>query len=133
MYITDTGITDFAHPPPPDVLPKYTDDPRGGRSVYAFDINRASPNPYLTNKRPIWLAEEFADDGFHVSSEGYLIGAAGTSVDILSPYGDLLVKIQTNFTINNIQFAGPDRSDLWLFGMGGISRVRWNLTGMADE
>ena len=133
MYITDTGITDFAHPPPPDVLPRYSYNPTLGRSVYAFDINASPAGPYLTNKRPIWLAEEFADDGFHVSSEGYLIGAAGNSIDVLSPYGKLLVKIITNYTVNNVQFAGPDRSDLWLFGMGGISRVRWNVTGMMEE
>lgn len=152
MYITDTGVTDFDHPPPPGVLPRYTENPLGGRAVYAFDIVKRPGGSYLTNKRPIWFPEEFADDGFHVSKEGYLLGAAGASVDILSPYGDLLAKIQTNFTVNNIQFAGPDRSDLWLFGMGGISRVHCeyfiaytvhrrrhmltfsgNLTGMAQE
>ncbi|KAL9058363.1 MAG: hypothetical protein Q9162_001818 [Coniocarpon cinnabarinum] len=133
LYITDTGVTDFSHPPAPEIIPRYSNNPLGGRSIYAFDINAGPSGSYLTNKRPIWLAEVFADDGFHVSSESYLLGAAGPSVDILSPHGDLLMKIQTNYTVNNVQFAGPDHSDLWLFGEGGISRVRWNMTGMPNE
>ena len=133
LYITDSGVTDLAHPPPPNILPRYTINPTLGRAVYAFDINEGPSGPYLTNKRPIWLPEQSIDDGFQISKEGYLIGAAGRSVDILSPYGDLLVKIQTNYTVNNIQFAGTNLSDLWLFGMGGISRVHWNLTGILDK
>jgi len=117
------------------VLPRYTYNPRGGKSVYAFDINFAPPGNYLTNKRPIWLAETFADDGLHVSREGYLVGAAGSSVDILSEFGELLVKIEVNVTINNIQFAGPDRRNLWLFGDGYIFRVSGlaGIQGMLDE
>lgn len=128
MYLTDTGITNFKNAPK-DILPRYTYNPLGGKAVYAFDINTAPPGSYLTNKRPIWLAETFADDGFHVSREGYLLGAAGSSVDILSQYGELVMKIELpDFgAINNIQFAGPERRDLWLFGPSGI----WKVSGLA--
>ncbi|KAL1631117.1 hypothetical protein SLS56_004505 [Neofusicoccum ribis] len=51
-------------------------------------------------------------------------------VDILSEWGELLLHIQTNYTVNNVQFAGPKLDELWLFGMGGISRVRWDLAGL---
>lgn len=136
-YITDTGITDFSNPPPDGGLPKYGWNRLGGRAVYAFDIVDSPVGKYFVNKRPIWLAEEFAEDGFHVSREGYLIGAAGNGVDILSPYGELLVRITTaNISINNIQFApGEDGglTDLWLFGEGGIARASLNITGMGDE
>jgi len=133
MYLTDTGITDFSKPVPPNVLPRYTYNPLGGHAVYAFDVNFAPPGNYLTAKRPIWLTEEFADDGFHVARNGYLIGASGFGVDVLSEYGELLVRIETNYVVNNVQFAGPDLKDLWLFGSGGISRVKWNLQGMHVE
>ncbi len=52
---------------------------------------------------------------------------------MLSEYGELLVRIETNYVVNNVQFAGPDLRDLWLFGSGGISRVKWNLQGMHVE
>jgi len=133
MYLTDTGITDFSKPVPPNVLPRYTYNPLGGHAVYAFDVNFAPPGNYLTAKRPIWLTEEFADDGFHVARNGYLIGASGFGVDVLSEYGELLVRIETDYVVNNVQFAGPDLKDLWLFGSGGISRVKWNLQGMHVE
>ena len=133
LYLTDTGITAFSPSPPPGVLPRYTFNLLGGNDVYAYDIVYAPPGNYITSKRPIYSAETFADDGFHVSRDGYLIGAEGAGVSVLSAYGELLVRINTNFTVNNIQFAGADREDLWLFGQGGISRVRWNLKGMLEE
>lgn len=136
-YITDTGITDFSDPPTDGSLPKYGWDRLVGRAVYAFDLVDGPVGKYLTNKRPIYLAEEFAEDGFHVSSEGYLVGAAGNGVDILSQYGELLVRITTaNISVNNIQFApraDGRLSDLWIFGMGGIARASLNITGMGDE
>lgn len=131
MYITDTGITKFRGAPV-DILPRYTYNPFGGKAVYAFDINYAPPGNFLTNKRPIWLAETFADDGFHVSKEGYLLGAAGAGVDILSEWGELIMRIEVGGAINNLQFAG---SDLWLFGSGGIFRVSGltGIHGLVDE
>lgn len=51
-------------------------------------------------------------------------------VDIVSEWGELLLRIQTDFTVNNVQFAGPKLDELWLFGVGSISRVQWNMTGM---
>lgn len=127
MYISDTGITDFEDVPE-DQLPRYNVNPLGGRTVYAFDINSAPPGDYLTNKRPIWLAQTFAIDGLHVSREGYVLGAAGTGVDVLSEYGELLVRIEVEGEINNFQFAGVDRDELWLFGPGGI----WRVTGLGE-
>ncbi|KAK5742200.1 hypothetical protein LTR17_003441 [Elasticomyces elasticus] len=129
--ITDTGLTNFSNAPV-DRLPRYTVNPLGGKSVYAFDINFAPPGNYLTNKRPIWYAETFADDGFHVTKEGYLLGAAGAGVDVLSEYGELIMRIEVGAAIENLQFAGPD---LWLFGLGGIFKVSGlgRISGLIDE
>lgn len=114
-------------------IPKYSFNPRLGRTIYAFDVVSQPAGAYLTNKRPIYQASQFADDGFHVAANGYLVGAEGTSVSILSPEGELLVSIQTDFVVNNIQFAGANLTDLWLFGMGGISKATLALQGMANE
>jgi gluconolactonase len=126
MYISDTGITDFEGVAPDAPPPRYTFNKFGGRTVYAFDINFAPPGNYLTNKRPIWLAQTFAVDGLHVSREGYVLGASGSGLDILSEWGELLLRIEVGGEINNFQFAGPERRELWLFGPSGI----WKVSGL---
>jgi gluconolactonase len=134
MYISDTGITDFEGVDPDTPPPRYTFNKFGGRAVYAFDINFAPPGNYLTNKRPIWLPQTFAFDGLHVSHEGYVMGAAGSGLDIVSEWGELLLRVEVG-KINNFQFAGPERRDLWLFGPSGVWRVSGlkGLSGLRDE
>ncbi|KAF7195700.1 Gluconolactonase [Pseudocercospora fuligena] len=134
MYISDTGITDFEGVDP-NVLPRYRYNPFGGKSLYAYDINFAPPGNYLTGKRPIWLAQTFAVDGFHVSREGYLLGAAGNGIDVLSEYGELLVRIEIGGSVNNFQFVGKERDELWAFGPSGIWRISGlgNIHGMREE
>lgn len=133
MYISDTGVTDFKDYPANGTLPRYTYNSLGSNSLYAFDVNPSPIGSYLTNKRPIYLAETFADDGFHVAQNGYLLAAEGAGVTVLGEYGEVILRIETGFLINNIQFAGPGRKDLWVFGEGGISRVNWELVGMVNE
>ena len=125
MYISDTGITDFEGVSPNAPPPRYTFNKFGGRAVYAFDINFAPPGNYLTNKRPIWLAQTFAVDGMHVSREGYVLGASGSGLDVLSEWGELLLRVEVG-EINNFQFAGPEKRELWLFGPSGI----WKISGL---
>jgi hypothetical protein len=74
-------------------------------------------------------------DGLHVSHEGYVLGASGTGVDVLSEWGELILRIEVGGDINNLQFAGADRSELWLFGPSGIWRVSGlaGLRGMTNE
>jgi sugar lactone lactonase YvrE len=129
LYITDTGVTNFTDADP-NKIPRYTWGATAGKSVYAFDMVDSPAGKYLVNKRPIWYPQEYADDGFHAAGNGVLVGASGFGVDVLSPWGELLVRIQTDFVVNNIQFAGPCLDKLWLFGAGKIGRVRWDLTGI---
>ncbi|THY41439.1 calcium-dependent phosphotriesterase [Aureobasidium pullulans] len=133
MYISDTGVTDFENYPADSPLPRYSYNPLGGNSLYAFDVVASPVGSYIINKRPIYQAQTFGDDGFHVAQNGYLIAAEGGGVTVLSECGEMLLRIETGFTVNNIQFAGPERKDLWVFGEGEIARVIWNLVGMANE
>lgn len=52
------------------------------------------------------------------------------SVDVLSPYSELLVKIQLDFYALNLCFARPDLDELWTFGIGKIARAKLNLSGI---
>jgi len=62
-----------------------------------------------------------------------LIALGWRSVDVLDPYGTLLLRVVTNFIVNNFQFAGPGYRQLWIVGQGGVSVVDWELQGMAME
>ena len=58
------------------------------------------------------------------------VTGAGHGVDIVDPGdGALLVRIQTNFTVQNFAWAGKDYQDFWLMGNSGVARVKWNLQG----
>lgn len=96
--------------------------------MYVFDLMESPAESGLTHKRPIWRGEDFGDDEFHVSADGYLVGVAGCGVD-----GGMGMRIETGYVVNNLRFAGPNGGDLWLFGMGRICRVRWNTTGMMEK
>lgn len=133
LYISDTGVTDFEGYPADGPLPRYKFNSLGGNAVYAYDVNPSPAGSYLTNKRPIYLAETFGVDGLHVAQNGYLIAAEGSGVSVLSEYGEMILRIETDHVVNNVQFAGPERKDLWIFGEGSINRVKWDLAGVANE
>lgn len=58
-----------------------------------------------------------------------MVTGAGEGVDVLDEDGTLLVRVQTNFTLQNFKWTGKDLETLWLFGAGGVSKVEWNLQG----
>lgn len=104
------------------------------RNIYAFDVNRnQGPNgsPYLSNKRVIFQAVEGAPDGLKVAANGYLVVASGlsTGVDILDSSGALVARIQATHPVENIAWSGKDLKTLWLVGIGGITRVDFDLAG----
>lgn len=55
------------------------------------------------------------------------------SVDVLSASGIYILRIATTFSVSNIQFAGPDFKQLWLFGSGAVARVEWELRGSLHQ
>ncbi|THX57584.1 calcium-dependent phosphotriesterase [Aureobasidium pullulans] len=82
MYISDTGVTDFENYPADGPLPRYSYNSLGGNSLYAFDVVVSPVGSYIVNKRPIYQAQTFGDDGFHVAQNGYLIAAEGGGVTV---------------------------------------------------
>lgn len=89
----------------------------------------SSDGTRISNKRPIYLAASFLPDGLKVAANGYVVTANGKGVDVLDPLGQLLVTVQTNYTVNNFAFTGPELKTMWLMGLGGVSKVDWNLAG----
>jgi sugar lactone lactonase YvrE len=101
------------------------------RNIYAFDVKYTPQGAHLTGKRNIFQALEGSPDGLKVAANGYLIVGSGLSngADIIDGQGALIARIQTNHPVENAAFAGPDLKTLFLTGIGGITKVEWNLTG----
>ena len=62
---------------------------------------------------------------------GYLVTSTGHGIDVLTPKGIPILRIQTNYTTASIDFGGPDYDQLFIVGHGGVSRVKWGLKGQA--
>lgn len=108
-------------------VPRLTYNSTGKRTLYAFDV---SPDrSALLNKRPIYLALDYVVDGIKVAENGMLVAGTGRGIDVLDKYGVPLLRVQTNFTAQNVQWAGPNNDELWIVGIGGVARLKWNLKG----
>ncbi|RAL66636.1 hypothetical protein DID88_006324 [Monilinia fructigena] len=126
VYISDTGAV--SGPIAQDLGPQgATFNSTGKRIIYAFD--RTANGNHLINKRPIYLAQDWLPDGLKVAANGYIVTGAGKGVDVLDPDGALLLRIQTNYTVQNFAWTGKELKTLWLMGNNGVSKVVWDLKG----
>ncbi|KAI9841698.1 MAG: hypothetical protein M1837_000430 [Sclerophora amabilis] len=126
IYISDTGAV--AGPYAMSVGSQgATFNTTNKRTIYAFDSSE--DGMWIGNKRPIYLSQDWVPDGLKVARNGYIVTGAGKGVDVLDTYGTLLVRVQTNYTVQNFAWTGPDYKTLWVMGQGGISKVEWNLQG----
>lgn len=127
LYLTDTSAGVAVIDPDTDHVPDIRYNETKKRTVYAYDLNEA--RTALINRRSIYLAIDYVPDGIKVSREGYIITATGHGVDILTPDGILVVRVQTNFTAINIAWTGEWSEDLWVVGHSGAARIKWDLRG----
>lgn len=58
-----------------------------------------------------------------------MLTGSGHGVDILDDVGQLLIRIQTNYTVQNFAWTGENLKTLWMTGQYGISKVEFNITG----
>jgi len=97
MYISDTGAVNGIIDPRLPQFPGASMNATGPRFLYKFDITDNGTN--LANKRPIYLAQDWVPDGVKVAANGMVLTATGPGVDVLNEYGTLLMRVQTNFTV----------------------------------
>lgn len=90
----------------------------GKRTVYAYDVSADAT--YISNKRPVYLAQDWIPDGLKVAANGYIVTSTGKGVNVLDETGTLLVRVQTNYTVQNFAWTGRDLTTLWLTGIGGL-------------
>ncbi|KAF3761912.1 hypothetical protein M406DRAFT_15980, partial [Cryphonectria parasitica EP155] len=140
LYVTDSGLESYNSVPTEGEgnfynYPIYIQfNSTGPRNVFAWDVARQGGDlnqPIITGKRAIFQSLEGAPDGFKIAANGYLVIAGGLApgVDITDPYGNQIARIQTSHPVENIQWTGDDLNTLWLVGIGGFTKVEFNLTG----
>ncbi|KAJ6090086.1 hypothetical protein N7467_005302 [Penicillium canescens] len=127
LYLSDTGAGEAVIDPRIQPVPGLRYNSTGKRTVYSFDVSEDGRS--ISNKRPIYLALDYAPDGLKVARNGMLLTATGHGVDILDAQGTPLLRVQTNFTAVNMEFVGPNYDELWIVGIGGVARVKWALQG----
>lgn len=126
LYISDTGS---ATGPILQSLGSqgYLFNSTGPRSLYAFNVSEDGLT--IGNKRVIYQAIDFAPDGLKTAKNGLIVTATGKGVDVLDERGALILRVQTNYTVQNFAWTGEELKTLWITGTGGISKIEWNLEG----
>ena len=132
MYISNTGADAGVIGPRFPSIHSATFNATGKRTVYKYDI--VDDGMALVNKRTIYLAQGWAPDGLKVAANGMVVTATGKGVDVLDEFGTSIVRIQTNYTVQNFAWAankmeGGRLTELRMMGNGGISRARSALEG----
>ena len=134
VYISDTPVDAISISPPANAsaeasasIPHSNYIPWSRKTIYAFDV--VDRGVGLANPRAFFLGQDRIPDGIKLARNGYIATATGHGVDVLDPAGIPIVRVQTNFTVVNLAWAGKGLEDLWLVGVGGVARVKWNLPG----
>jgi len=95
----------------------------GKRTLDTFDLSQ--DGNHIVNKRPIYLAQDWVPDVMKVAANGYVLAGAGKGVDLIDPCdGAVLVRVQTNFTVQKVAWTGKDFKNLWIVGNSGVARVK---------
>ncbi len=126
LYISDTGAVSGTIDPTLGSQGA-TFNTTGKRAIYAFDVTNNGTR--VSNRRSFYLAQDWVPDGLKVSREGLVLTGSGKGVDIVDDVGQLLIRVQTNYTVQNFAWTGENLTTLWLMGNNGISKVEWNITG----
>lgn len=140
LYIADSGLESYSPIPTRGAgdfyyYPLYIQfNSTGARNVYAWDVERKGhdgKHPVITGKRVIFQSLEGAPDGLKIAANGYLLigGGLAAGVDITDDLGNQIARIQTSHPVENIQWSGDDLKTLWLVGIGGITKVEFDLAG----
>lgn len=127
VYISDSGAETGVITPSILNIPGSPYNETGARTVYKYDL--VDNGTHITGKRPIWYAQDWIPDGLKVAANGMVVTATGKGVDVLDDVGTLILRVQTEFVVQNFAWTGTNLTEFWLVGQGGIARVRWELAG----
>jgi gluconolactonase len=104
-------------------------------TIIAFDVQADGS---VTNGRVFATyqgtgPEGSGGDGMAVDAEGRLYSASINGVQVFSPRGEYLGTITLPRQSQNVAFAGPGRSYLYIVGRGGVYRVKTLTEGVKNR
>jgi gluconolactonase len=124
---TEPLITDMVHPNglafSPDESVLYVADtgflqvPGGPRHIRAYPASGGAGDVFA-------VVEPGASDGFRVDTDGRIWTSSGDGVQVLSPAGELLLKIPVPEVVSNVCFGGDDGRDLYITASTSLYRIR---------
>lgn len=74
-------------------------------TVYTFNVADSPSGSYVISKRVVYRATELVPDGLKVANNGYVVVATGKGLDVLDPWGSLILRAQTNFSVQNFAWT----------------------------
>ncbi|KAK9708348.1 hypothetical protein K7432_009688 [Basidiobolus ranarum] len=115
-YISDTGFTTGVG----------ETDVKRPHTVYAFDVSRKNGSAFLTNRRVFAMSDTGIPDGIKLDVRGNVYVGSGDGVNVYSPQGVLLGKINT-VRCANLVFA---KKDLFILSETQIYHAKLNVEGV---
>ena len=99
MYITDTGAVTGVSSREADSRNIHGShyNVTMPHTVYKFDV--LDDGLTIGNRRPIALSQDWVPDGLKTAVNGMVLTANGLGIDVLDSVGTVLVRVQTNYTV----------------------------------
>jgi sugar lactone lactonase YvrE len=105
LYISDTGAIAGVYSPLYPDLHASPFNASSKRTIYKFDAVDRGTILEIANKRPIYLSQDWVPDGLKVAANSMVVTGAGKGVDVLDEFGQLIVRVQTNYTVQNFAWV----------------------------
>ncbi|KAF2156442.1 calcium-dependent phosphotriesterase [Myriangium duriaei CBS 260.36] len=80
---------------------------RRAATIYAYTVKNYHGAPFLTDRRVFAFADRGAPDGIKCDTEGNVYSGCGDGVNVWSPGGSLMLKIQCPYGTANFCFGRP--------------------------
>lgn len=105
----------------PDESKLYIADSGAPHHIRVFDVR---PDGTLANSRVFCVIQPGGPDGIRCDVEGRVWSSAGNGVQVFSPAGSLIAKINLPETAANLCFGGEDGHSLFITARSTLYRVR---------
>jgi gluconolactonase len=103
-------------------------DGGGNHHIVAFDVE---DGPMLTRPRVVREIEPGLADGFKVDVYGRIFTSSDDSVQVLSPDGEMLARIEVPEKVGNLCFGGDSYSELFICASSSLYHIALNVPGAA--
>lgn len=95
-------------------------DGTGNRWIRAYDVQ----DGFRCKNGRVFARPDGVADGFRVDEAGRVWTSASDAVEVWSPEGERLLRLDVPETVGNLCFGGPDGTDLFLAATTSLYRVR---------